>query len=111
MVSGIGPASTLQQLNIPILSDLPGVGQNMWVRNPLSPPPFTSPKLTKPPGPTPLRPLLQRAPPHTLPTPRPLLPSSPNQLLHNLANRPPHKLRLRLLRLGKAPPLPTRQPR
>ncbi|KAG7009750.1 patulin synthase [Physcia stellaris] len=30
MVSGIGPASTLQQLNIPVLSDLPGVGQNMW---------------------------------------------------------------------------------
>lgn len=30
MVSGIGPENTLNSLNIPILSDLPGVGQNMW---------------------------------------------------------------------------------
>ncbi|KAL9110297.1 MAG: hypothetical protein Q9227_005204 [Pyrenula ochraceoflavens] len=30
MVSGIGPRSTLEQLDIPVLSDLPGVGQNMW---------------------------------------------------------------------------------
>lgn len=30
MVSGIGPGDTLTQLGIPILSDLPGVGQNMW---------------------------------------------------------------------------------
>ena len=30
MVSGIGPKSTLQQLDIPVLSNLPGVGQNMW---------------------------------------------------------------------------------
>lgn len=30
MLSGIGPASTLQQFDIPIVSDLPGVGQNMW---------------------------------------------------------------------------------
>lgn len=29
MVSGIGPASILSQYDIPILSDLPGVGQNM----------------------------------------------------------------------------------
>ena len=31
MVSGVGPAATLQKLNIPVISDLPGVGQNMWV--------------------------------------------------------------------------------
>ena len=31
MVSGIGPSETLDQLNIPVLSDLPGVGQNMFV--------------------------------------------------------------------------------
>ena len=30
MVSGIGPADTLMQYNIPLLSNLPGVGQNMW---------------------------------------------------------------------------------
>ena len=31
MVSGIGPASQLNPLGIPILADRPGVGQNMWV--------------------------------------------------------------------------------
>ena len=30
MVSGIGPRETLQQYDIPVISDLPGVGQNMW---------------------------------------------------------------------------------
>ena len=30
MVSGIGPQATLQQYDIPVLSNLPGVGQNMW---------------------------------------------------------------------------------
>ncbi|KAE8137769.1 hypothetical protein BDV38DRAFT_271076 [Aspergillus pseudotamarii] len=30
MVSGIGPASTLQDHGIPVLADRPGVGQNMW---------------------------------------------------------------------------------
>ncbi|KAF7189262.1 Patulin synthase [Pseudocercospora fuligena] len=30
MVSGIGPASTLSKFNIPVLSNLAGVGQNMW---------------------------------------------------------------------------------
>ena len=30
MVSGIGPRSTLQYHDIPLLSELPGVGQNMW---------------------------------------------------------------------------------
>lgn len=30
MVSGIGPAETLDTFNIPVLSELPGVGQNMW---------------------------------------------------------------------------------
>ncbi|KAF4552256.1 GMC oxidoreductase-like protein 12 [Elsinoe fawcettii] len=29
MVSGIGPASTLRQFNIPIIADRPGVGQNL----------------------------------------------------------------------------------
>ena len=32
MVSGIGPAATLQKLGIPVLSDLQGVGQQLWVR-------------------------------------------------------------------------------
>lgn len=31
MVSGIGPRATLSQYNIPVVADLPGVGQNMWV--------------------------------------------------------------------------------
>lgn len=31
MVSGIGPKETLEGLNIPVLADLAGVGQNMWV--------------------------------------------------------------------------------
>lgn len=31
MVSGIGPAASLQKHNIPIISSLLGVGQNMWV--------------------------------------------------------------------------------
>lgn len=31
MVSGIGPKETLQKFNIQVLSDLNGVGQNMWV--------------------------------------------------------------------------------
>ncbi|MCJ1330238.1 hypothetical protein MMC10_006921 [Thelotrema lepadinum] len=30
MVSGIGPKSTLDQYNIPVLFDLAGVGQNLW---------------------------------------------------------------------------------
>ena len=30
MVSGIGPAGTLQQQGIPVIADRPGVGQNMW---------------------------------------------------------------------------------
>ena len=30
MVSGVGPSDILSSLNIPIVSNLPGVGQNMW---------------------------------------------------------------------------------
>ncbi len=30
MVSGVGPKSLLSQYGIPVISDLPGVGQNMW---------------------------------------------------------------------------------
>lgn len=30
MVSGIGPQETLQRFDIPVLSNLPGVGQNTW---------------------------------------------------------------------------------
>ena len=30
MVSGVGPANILKDHNIPVISDLPGVGQNMW---------------------------------------------------------------------------------
>lgn len=30
MVSGIGPARTLEKYGIPVLADRPGVGQNMW---------------------------------------------------------------------------------
>ena len=30
MVSGIGPKAVLQQYNISVVKDLPGVGQNMW---------------------------------------------------------------------------------
>ncbi|ESZ99286.1 hypothetical protein SBOR_0327 [Sclerotinia borealis F-4128] len=30
MVSGVGPKTILRQHNIPIISELPGVGQNMW---------------------------------------------------------------------------------
>lgn len=32
IVSGIGPQETLHGLDIPVLVDAPGVGQNMWVR-------------------------------------------------------------------------------
>ena len=35
MVSGIGPKETLEELGIPVLADLQGVGQNMWVCQPL----------------------------------------------------------------------------
>lgn len=31
MVSGIGPKETLEALDIPVIADLAGVGQNMWV--------------------------------------------------------------------------------
>lgn len=30
MVSGVGPKETLEKYDIPVISDLPGVGQNMW---------------------------------------------------------------------------------
>lgn len=30
MLSGIGPAKTLQQFDVPMVVDAPGVGQNMW---------------------------------------------------------------------------------
>ena len=30
MVSGVGPAATLQRHGIPVIADRPGVGQNMW---------------------------------------------------------------------------------
>ncbi|MCJ1299660.1 hypothetical protein MMC08_002453 [Hypocenomyce scalaris] len=30
MVLGIGPRATLEGLDIPIIADVPGVGQNMW---------------------------------------------------------------------------------
>jgi choline dehydrogenase len=30
MVSGVGPADTLNQYGIPVIADRPGVGQNMW---------------------------------------------------------------------------------
>jgi choline dehydrogenase len=30
MVSGVGPAATLAEFDIEVISDLPGVGQNMW---------------------------------------------------------------------------------
>lgn len=30
MVSGVGPAETLKKFDIPVVSELPGVGQNMW---------------------------------------------------------------------------------
>ena len=33
MVSGIGPQQVLERHQIPVLSDLQGVGQNMWVRS------------------------------------------------------------------------------
>lgn len=33
MVSGIGPAAALDQHNISVIADRPGVGQNMWVCN------------------------------------------------------------------------------
>ena len=32
MVSGIGPEATLKSLNIPVVANLPGVGQNFYVR-------------------------------------------------------------------------------
>ena len=32
LVSGIGPSVDLQKLAIPVVADLPGVGQNFWVR-------------------------------------------------------------------------------
>jgi choline dehydrogenase len=31
MVSGVGPKATLDQFKIPVVNNLPGVGQNMWV--------------------------------------------------------------------------------
>jgi choline dehydrogenase-like flavoprotein len=31
MVSGVGPSTTVNQHQIPVVADRPGVGQNMWV--------------------------------------------------------------------------------
>ena len=36
MVSGVGPKAILDQFQIPVVSELAGVGQNMWVGVPLS---------------------------------------------------------------------------
>jgi hypothetical protein len=32
MVSGVGPKETLEKFDIDVISELKGVGQNMWVR-------------------------------------------------------------------------------
>ena len=40
MVSGIGPRATLNRFGIPVLSDLPGVGQNIWDSCPVSGPAY-----------------------------------------------------------------------
>lgn len=31
MVSGVGPTATLEDYGIPVVVDVPGVGQNEWV--------------------------------------------------------------------------------
>jgi choline dehydrogenase len=40
MVSGIGPRATLDKFGVPVLSDLPGVGQNIWDSCPVSGPAY-----------------------------------------------------------------------
>ena len=47
MVSGIGPKETLEAMNIPVLADLAGVGQNMWVGQPFHMGQFLCQKLIK----------------------------------------------------------------
>ena len=31
MLSGLGPVSILESFKIPVIANIPGVGQNMWV--------------------------------------------------------------------------------
>lgn len=40
MVSGIGPRATVERFSIPVVADLPGVGQNIWDSCPISGPAY-----------------------------------------------------------------------
>ena len=40
MVSGIGPRATLERFSIPVIADLPGVGQNIWDSCPVTGPSY-----------------------------------------------------------------------
>lgn len=110
IVSGIGPTGQLDPLNISVLANRPGVGQNMWVR-------FLNPidffrwehSLTYP-GSRPLWPFLQSRRHNPQSSPGSGFCGHTNVCIHSQSDRDSYQHCLRLSWLGKASPSPSCEP-